>query len=247
MIRNLKTLGLALMAVFALGAVSASAASAGALTTDGPVTLKATETGEVTANRLTAFGAFIQCPESTYAGHAVGGGFIPSGATTITLTPEYKQTTAGGAPNCIGPFGWSATVETNNCDYVVHVGAKTGSPADTYGGTIDVVCPAGKEITVRIWTSESDHTSKPTEPFCILHVPPQTGLKGADATDTTNGTIDVTGTVEGIRVLRTAQAADPSPVLCATSETTTGKFDIDTTVTGKNEAGGATTISLSGS
>jgi hypothetical protein len=44
---RLKTLGLALVAVFALSAVAASAASAqqGKLTSDGPVTLTITETG----------------------------------------------------------------------------------------------------------------------------------------------------------------------------------------------------------
>ena len=45
MIRNLKVLGLALVAVFAMSAMVASAASAGVLTSDGPVKIKATETG----------------------------------------------------------------------------------------------------------------------------------------------------------------------------------------------------------
>ena len=250
MIRNLKLLGLALMAVFAMGAVLASAASAqGKLTSDGLVTLSGTETG-VEQNRLTAFAAFVECPGSTYVGHAVNGGLIPSGSTTATLTPNYKQTSTDGKDeNCKGPFGWSATVDPNGCDFVVHLGATTGGVAGTYGVTFDVVCPGGNEITVTLWTSKADHTKEiggglTTPPFCILHVPAQTGLIGAHATSTGND-IDLTGTVEGITVKRTEQAEHPSPVLCKTETTTTGKFDLDVTATGLNGAGGATGISLS--
>lgn len=47
MIRNLKALGLALVAAFAMSAVTTSVASAqqGTLTSDGPVTLKTNELG----------------------------------------------------------------------------------------------------------------------------------------------------------------------------------------------------------
>ena len=249
--RNLKTLGLALMAVFALGAVVASASSAqGKITSDGPFTLTATETGPETANRLVAFGAFVQCPGSTYDGHKYNEThhkFLTSGATTVTLTPTYKQTKTATEPNCEGPFGWRATIHMNGCDYVLHIGETTVSPADTYKVTADIVCPPGKEITVTLWTSEALHTSEPTKPFCVLHVPPQNGLTGADATDTTNGDFDVSGEFHSIKLTRTSQASDVSPVLCPNSETTTGKFAIDVTVKADNEAGGSTSISLSDS
>ena len=101
MTRILKALGLALVAVFALSAVAASTASAqqGTLTSDGPVTLTATETG-VGQNWFEAFAAKIECPGSTFTGHKVATTPhtpISSGATEATLTPIWKET-VGGAP-----------------------------------------------------------------------------------------------------------------------------------------------------
>src|ERR1044072_3755126 len=75
MIRNLKAPGLALMAVFALTAMAASTASAqqGTLTSDGPVTLIGTETGEPNDNSISMFGTTIRCPGSTHTAHHSNG------------------------------------------------------------------------------------------------------------------------------------------------------------------------------
>lgn len=249
MTRNLKTLGVALVAVFAIGAVVASAASAqGKLTSTGNVTLTGTETGE-NANRLTAFNAFVECPGSTYTGHKLAETphkFITSGSTTATLTPKYKE----AEDNCRGSLNTSATIDMNGCDYVIHLGATTGGVNGTYGITFDVVCPAGKQITVTIWLSKAAHTSEPLAPKCILHVPGVAGgvnqnLAGAHATDTGNGTIDLTGTVKGITVTQTRNS-----ILCPVkngngTHDPEAEFHLDVNVTGKNEAGGATSISLS--
>jgi hypothetical protein len=245
MIRNLKVLGVALAAVFAMAAVTASAASAqGKLTSTGPVTLTGTETGEAAANRLTAFGAFVQCPGSTYTGHkavTTPHAFIASGSTSATLTPHYKQTTGTGAPNCTGSLGTSATVDLNGCDYLINLGATTGGVAGTYGVKFDVVCPAGKSITVTIWLSESAHTTEPGSPKCIIHVPAQTGLAGAHATNTGNGSIDLTGTVTGITATQTRNS-----ILCPSgTHTAAAEFHLDANVTGKSELGDPTSISLS--
>lgn len=233
MTRNLKVLGLALMAAFAFSAVAASAASAqqGTLTSDGPVTLTGTETGENT-NLLTAFGLTVKCPGSTYGGHKVGSttAFLPSGSTTATLTPKYINCVSGAFP---------VTVDMNGCDYVVHLGETTGGVAGTYGVTFDVVCTAPNVIKVTAFTNAADHTAG--KPFCTLEVKAQTGLKGAHATDTGNGHIDLTGTVEGIHIARSGSHV----VLCPASTIATGKLDLDVTVAGHNEAKGATGISLS--
>jgi len=244
MVRNLKVLGLALVAMFALTAVAASVASAqqGKISTDGPVTLKGEETG-VAANSLTAFGLKVECPGSSYTGHKYNvtpHGFIANGETTATLSPKYKEE----AENCkVTPGNFIATIDMNGCDYVIHLGVTTGGVANTYGVTFDVVCPVGKEITLTIWTNAVDHTTVGKAPFCVQHVPPQTGLLGAHATDTKNGHIDLTGTVEGIKVTESASATHP--VLCPKKETLAGKFDLDVTVKGLNEAGGATSIGIS--
>jgi hypothetical protein len=244
MIRNLKVLGIALAAVFAMSAVAAAVASAqqGTLTSTGPVTLDATELG-ANANRLEAFGAFVECEGSTYVAHKFNvtpHGFIPSGSTTATLTPKYKET-KGTEPNCVGSLGTRATIDMNGCDYVIHLGETTGGVNGTYGVTFDVVCPTGKEITVTVWLSENAHTTEPTGAKCTLHVPPQTGLKGAHATDTGSGDITLTGPVTGITVKQTRHS-----ILCpAGTHEAAAKFQLNVTVTGTNEAGGATSISLS--
>jgi hypothetical protein len=245
MTRNPKVLGLALVAATAIAAVTASVASAqqGTLTSTGPVTLEGTETG-MEGNRVTAFGVLAECPGSTGTGHKVATTphtFVPSGSTTFTLTPHIKQVTGTGAPNCKASLGISITTDFNGCDYVLHIGQTTGGLANTYGGTVDIVCPAGKEILWTAWLSESAHTTEPNSPKCIFHIPPQTGLTGAHASDTGNGTIDVTGTGGGFTVNQTRNS-----ILCPQgTHTTEAKLHLDGSIAGKNEAGEPTSISLS--
>jgi hypothetical protein len=255
MIRNLKVLGLALVAVFAMAAVTAAAASAqnALLTSDGPVTLTGEETGKE-VNRLTAFEAFVECPVSTYTGHLVtteaqtagkehksagiGKNLIPVPATTATITPHYKEP-------CKGSVGTVATVDMNGCDYVIHSGPTTGvQPPEgaTYEAIFDIICPPTKTITVTIWLTAAAHTNKEA-PKCIIHVGPQTNLKGGHLTDTklTDGHIELTGEVLGIAATQTRNS-----ILCpAGTETKTAKFDLDVTVKGHNSLGAATGISLS--
>jgi hypothetical protein len=273
MIRNFKTLGLALVAVLALSAVAASAASAqqGKLTSDGPVTLTGTENAGTT-NALTAFGLTVKCPGSTYTGHKVlthtettgeptaeppippkTHELLPNGSTTATITPHYKQVAAGGDANCRAtPGDFPVTIHMNGCDYVIHLGVTTGVPVtNTYGVTYDIVCPPGKEITLTAWTTDHEHTTSgdpnTVKPFCVIHVPSQTNLAGGHVTDTTNGTLDLNGMVEGISLTRTNNTgvADTHTVLCPESTSIVGKFDINATVIGDNGAGGSTSIGIS--
>jgi hypothetical protein len=256
MIRNLKVLGLALMAVFAMAAVTASAASAqnALITSDGPVTLTLEETG-TEANRLTAFGAFTECPGSKYTGHlvtteaqtsgkrhseaAIGKNLIPVPATTATITPHYKQP-------CKGSLGTVMTIDMNGCDYVLHSGPTTGvQPPEgaTYETTMDIVCPPNKTITMTIWLSAAAHTSEPLAPKCILHIGEQKGLKGAHLTDTklTDGHIELTGEIVGLIMKQTRNS-----ILCpAGTETKEAKLDLDLTIKGHNSLGEPTGISLS--
>jgi len=200
MIRNLKVLGLALVAVFAMGAVAASAASAanqGKLTSDGPVTLTVTETGAKgsDSNSLHAFGSKVECFGSTYAGHKVGGtSFLASGETTATLTPTYNQKECR---SFTGATEREATVETNGCDFVFHIGETTGGVEGTYGVTADVVCPVGNKIHVGVWELGAKHET--SNRLCTVEVGAQTGLAGAHVTNTpASDDFDVTGTFTNI-------------------------------------------------
>jgi hypothetical protein len=265
MTRNLKILGLALMATFALGAVAASVASAqtqGKLTSTGPVTLTGIETSGAGENALTTFSGSVECPGSTYTGHLVttefqttngkleliehkkagiGKNMLPSGSTTATITPHYKEVNKEGKPNCAGPLGTKSTIDMNGCDYVIHLGETTGdqSKGPTYGATLDIVCPTDKEITVTLFAGA--HTGTP---LCVDHIPSQNAIEMSStvhATDTKNGTIDLQGTVESITVTQTRNS-----ILCpGGTEELGGVLHLDVSITGHNAEGSPTTIGLS--
>ena len=242
MIRNLKVLGLALAAVFALSAVGAATASAqGKITSTGPFIVTGTETGLAGSNALTAFGLTVECPNSTYSGglnNTTPHQGLPSGSTTVTITPHYADEPHGCL---VTPGNFRLTVDMNGCDYLAHVGATTGGVAGTYGGTIDIVCPTGKEITLTIFTSTSDLTAGKV--MCVQHVPPQVGLTGGHVTQTTGGHLGLTGPIKGIKMTETAS---PTHVLlCPKKETTAAEFDIDVTVAGETPLGVATALTLS--
>jgi hypothetical protein len=245
MTRNLKVLGLALVAMLALGAMTAAAASAqqGVLTSDRPVTLDGVELG-VGVNILTAFGGKTECQGSTGTGHRAGATpheFIESGESEFTLTPHINQET------CVFILlGVSRpmTVTMNGCDYVVHIG-ETSETADTYGGTVDLVCPEGQAIDEEIFKAGTPRTheahTNSANLFCTLTVPSQKGLSGPlVTTDTANGSLQVKGTITGLKMTKHGGAP------CGSEQTTeNGQFHISGTVTGTNEAGGATEIAIS--
>jgi hypothetical protein len=236
MIRNLKVLGLAMMAILALSAVVASAASAqnGRITSTGNFTLTGTEiAGKV--NALAFEGVTVECPGSTYDGHKFNvtpHTFIPSGAEVVTITPTYKQP-------CKNNFSTS-TVDMNGCDYVMHIGP-TIAPlgTDTYSVTYDIVCPAGKDITVTNWLVAGEHAGG-VEP-CTLHIAPQNGLIGGDIRDTTEGDLVLEGEV-AVNVVQTKNI--PHPLLCP-AKSGVGKLKLNVTVKAHNEALVNTAISLS--
>jgi hypothetical protein len=242
MARNLKVLGVALVALFATSAVLATAAMAqqGRITSDGPVTLTGTETGEK-ANFIKAFGLKIECPGTTYVGHKVNSTEpILSGSSEATLTPTYKKCE-------VAELKWPATVAMGSCDYVVALGNTKATPADTYAVTASFVCPAG-EITINIWTPGTDH-EKGVAPMCIIHLGEagNQNRNGGTLTDTTQGGIandlDLTGTFTGVSAEKTKSATDP--LLCPAATTTTGELSVDVTVKGDSKAGAATGVSLS--
>jgi hypothetical protein len=253
MIRNFKVLGLALVAVFALSAVVASAASAqkGMLTSDGPVTLIGTQTGEKNANSLTAFGGVVTCANAKYTGHKVSTAaetktkeemkeptheLLPSGAMSVTITPHY------GVCNTNLIVNFSTTVDMNGCDYEFDLTETvTGTKTDEYKITATVECPPEKHIVVTMFTSATHPTSGE---FCKITITQKTSYDGLIARDTTNGKIDITGTIEGIEAHKETTPWDESG-LCSKQTTKEGILHIDATVEGLNSKGEATSIGIS--
>jgi len=133
MIRNLKALGLALMAMLVMAAVAASAASADDFTSESsPVTLTGKQTGG--GDVFTSTAGTVKCKEKKYT--ATG---VATPTTAVTVTPSYPAKTVGGELNCTA-FGFPAEVHTNGCTFRFTVGATTT-------GGLEIICPEGKEIT----------------------------------------------------------------------------------------------------
>lgn len=230
MIRNLKALGLALAAIFALSAIAASAASAqqGVLTSDGPVTLDMTETGNG-QNATTMFGEKIECQGTIYTGHQYNVTPhmpIPGPTTLITVTPHYNNANCTSFP---GPH--KATITMNGCDFVFHIGNTVG--ADLYEVFADIVCPAGQQIVKHVYAAPNNEAM----PICTYTIKPQAGLPGARVTTTTGvNDLDIKGSFENIHVEKHG--------MCGGGTTNFAKWDIDLTVSGTGPGGQPTGITV---
>jgi hypothetical protein len=221
MIRNLKTLGVALAAVFALGAVVASAASAqqAFLTSDGPLKeLKGTELAEG-ANRLTALGTFTHCTAS-YTGNVEGS--ETTHGTTFKVVPTYT--------NCKSTvLKVNTDVAMNGCFYVFHL--KETKAADTYNTLATLICEGTNKPVVTITAPGGN---------CVITITPNAaGYPGLTALDTTNGEIDLKEAATGISVDATG-AGCPE-----TGENKPASLDAEVTVQGINSTGGTTEIGIS--
>jgi hypothetical protein len=134
-----KTLGLAVLAVCALGAVLASGASAAEFTafnTNGGLHEGGTSTGtDLAEPAFSPEGGALQvkCP---IGGNKYEGLSATGTEPTPLVEPTYTGCSAYFGGGTVGP----ATVKTNGCQYQFHI---TGGAADQYTGTTSIVCPAG--------------------------------------------------------------------------------------------------------
>ena len=169
MIRSFRTLGLALVAVFAMSAVVASAASASTFhAAKYPVTLSGSQSS---THVFSASGTSVSCEKATFAGEA------SADSSAVTIHPSYSGCTA---------FGFvGATVNTEECNYVFHSGATTNEAEQIYAGTTDITCPTGQSIKI-------------TASTCALEVKAQTGLSSVSLDNNANGTETVGANVEKI-------------------------------------------------
>lgn len=145
-------------AACAFGAIPASADVITAEST--PLTLTGAQEG---TDVIKVDGGEIKCSTVKYTGSLL---FSPS--STLALTPTFSGCSFAGL---------AASVQMNGCTYLVHVGATF---ATTASGTLDIVCPAGKEMTV---TAPTVGTTK-----CAVHIPAQTGLESVSVGNVGSGT-----------------------------------------------------------
>jgi len=234
MTRNLKALGLALVAMFAMSAMAASAAQA---QTQGEFTAAAspaTLTGDGGGDKFTAAGTTVTCSDADFHSPLTN---VPT--TTVTITPIYTGCTVGTLP---------ATVTMNNCDYMFHAGNTAPGGNGTYGVTVDVDCPTSTTtIEIDAWLSPHRKTTMPNNPDCIVTVSEagNQGLTGAHLTND-HPHVNISGTVTGVDY-----EVHKNHFLCPGEDTVPkgdGEYDInEVTVEGRTEGGGANTISVSDS
>jgi len=208
MIRKFKFLGLALVAVFAMSAVGASAASATVEfhSESAPVTLTGTQEGESNAFDV-QFGE-VKCKVAEYNGTTV-----KTTDTTVSVTPNFEGCTFAGV---------ATIIDVNGCTFLIHVNNE-GPP---YKGTVDVVCPAGMQMVVTGGTK------------CIVDVPAQTGKGPISFTDLgTGATREVTLGLSEIQNITYTQTPGTGVGKCGTVETGGGKYTGSAIVTGESDPG----------
>ena len=146
--RNLKTFGLALVAVLAMSAVAASAASAEFTLGAGATKVTASQVG---ANFFYIEGGFVEC---TTAG---GEGAAPaSGSESLNFVPSYSGCNA---------FGLPADIKANNCNFelttngTVHVCEKGGAAS---GGPIEITVTSGGASVCTVTVAKQTPTTPVT-------------------------------------------------------------------------------------
>jgi hypothetical protein len=137
--KKMKTLGLALVAVFAMSAVVASAASAAQFASDGNVEASI-EAKQSTTHTFSIEGNNVTCTSAVFT----TAGLISSPATSVKVHPAYTGCTA---------FGFvGSSVTTTGCDYVLSAPGTVES--GKVAGNIKVECEAGKNIVIVAGTCE---------------------------------------------------------------------------------------------
>lgn len=137
MTRKLKASLLAVLALTAIGAVSATAAQAGTFTA---AAYPATITGQSVGFHVfeTELGVPMNCNVQLH-------GEMAAASETLTMTPTY---------NC-GSGGNPVDVNRNGCDFVFRAGETLGN--DEVSGLMDLVCPEGAAIDFEITSMQVCH------------------------------------------------------------------------------------------
>ena len=137
MTRNLKALGLALVAVFAMSALTAGSASAAEFHSEGTETTVIAS--QVTTHVFETTAGEVTCAKATFEGNQAA-----KTASSITVTATYKE--------CHFNFFGSkvaATVNMNGCDYTLYA-----------SGTADIVCPKVNEVQKEVEVTGAGCTVK---------------------------------------------------------------------------------------
>ena len=223
MTRNLKTLGLALVAAFALSAVLASAASAEFTTSTDNTTLtaEALNVQEFAIEGTPGENAVSECNQVSVDGTA------GTASTEITVEPTYSGCTLHDEHTGLNPV---ARINTNGCHYLFTTHENE---------SVHIVCPAeaeGIEIEAKILGAFRR---------CLV-VHPQTPTNNVvhwiNGTDPETGAMDVEleSTITGITWEKVGLCAGPNTVV----EGNDASYKGNVTVTGDDEFGAPADVTV---
>jgi hypothetical protein len=209
-------LGIAL-ALTAIGTIASTAlASQGHLTAEElsyPAILNGTDlTEKPTALTVPAeLGESVECADSSYDGE------IKEATESLALLPTFNNANCHSGTH-------KATVTTNGCSYLLHIGEGGG---DSWAGTADLVCPAGKVVEGDIYFASSNENLL----VCKFKLKEQKGLKGLTVTNDTEGEdLVLEGPLTGVGV-------EEEGAGCGTHSTNEAKLDLNATVKGTSPGG----------
>jgi len=148
---NKKRLNVAILAIaaaLAVSAVAASAASAGTFKADSyPATIKGEQTTQIVFTGVV--GAW-KCTKLAMVGE------LAASSVSLTLAPQYEGCAWAGI---------AATISMNGCTYKFAAGETVEGKETKVKGTMDVVCPTGKEMVLVL-----------NGGTCTIRIAPQTNL-----------------------------------------------------------------------
>jgi hypothetical protein len=196
--RNLKAFGLAVVAVFAMGAIAATAASANQFHSAVEKTTITVAANATQAFQYEAGGQTVNC--STVGGSGEDTNFTSS---ELTFKPTYSGCSVSGIA-----FS-SAQVSMGNCDYLFTIEASANS------GPVHVKCTSGQiTITVKVFGIS----------VCTLHIGEQTPSGVADYANSGASKINVTPTQSGIEGTR--QGSEECGEATSNTGTYTGQVEV---------------------
>ena len=205
--RNLKALGLALLAIFAMGAVVVSTAQASPnptwTPTEGATTLHGGSlpnegAGKINALTLPGIGQEITCTTTTLDSVTTLFGPMPE----VQFTPTYE--------GCKTPNGY-ATITHNECrKRFYHLTTVPGTVH--YRTTAELVCPPGKQIEIHLYPDPAHALS-----VCTIDIPPQTfngafTVTNVPGLNPTTNSVVIEGTVGGLNYTITNSGPAPCNV-----------------------------------
>jgi hypothetical protein len=213
--RKARILGLALVAMFSMGAVGAVSASADTLTSSGAASVLTGTEEEGFTDELKVTVGVAKCPDTRYQATIIGN---ISTAELVSVTPTYANCTA---------FGFPGTIDHGKCRYQFRVLAGTA-------GTVNLVCDnVGEEVTI---TAISAATPK-----CTVHIKPKSDIPGTIKYVNIAGGITVEVSLNSIHYTHTPGTGVGA---CTSGTANTGTVIAKATISAETHVGSPLSLSL---